>query len=120
MIMGFLDFLKQKPHRGVREDLPPEVREVVDALREVKDPETELDVVDEGLVYGVTVEGKKVMAWFFLARSTPECHFCQAIAINAQRRILKDTIKVLRAKGFNRIEIYNEIGLLLEKWGDIV
>ncbi|RLF88762.1 hypothetical protein DRN43_05140, partial [Thermococci archaeon] len=52
-------------------------------MRQVRDPETELDVVDEGLVYGITVEGKRAMVWFLLARSTPECHFSQAIALNA-------------------------------------
>ena len=44
-MMGFLDFLKQKPRGNVREDLPAEVKEVVETLREVKDPETELDIV---------------------------------------------------------------------------
>ena len=79
--MGFLDFIREKPKGRIKE-LSPEVREVVEELKKVKDPETELNIVDEGLVYGITVEGKNVMAWLFLARSTPECHFCQAIAMN--------------------------------------
>lgn len=113
--MGFLDFIREKPKGRIKE-LPPEVREVVEELKKVKDPETELNIVDEGLVYGITVEGKNVMAWLFLARSTPECHFCQAIAMNVQKRIIKDIVSALRNKGFSSVKVYNEIGLLLEEW----
>ncbi|ALV62217.1 hypothetical protein ADU37_CDS05180 [Thermococcus sp. 2319x1] len=115
--MGFLDFLKEKPRGNLRE-LPPEVKEVVEELRKVKDPETELNIVDEGLVYGLTVENEKVMVWLLLARTTPECHFCQAIAMNVQKRIIRDIIGVLREKGFRSVKVYNEIGLLLEEWRD--
>lgn len=112
---GFLSFIKAKPKRGPREDLPDEVKAVVEKLREVRDPETDLNIVDEGLVYGLTVEGKRVEVFLLLARSTPECHFCQSIAINVQRRILKDIIEVLRTD-FEEIKIYNELGLLLESY----
>jgi len=118
-LLGIFRTPKRKtPKRGPREDLPPEVRQVVGALQSVIDPETGLDVVDEGLVYGVTVEGSLAQVFFLLARSTPECHFCQALAVNVQRKILRDTIEVLRKEGFKRVEAYNEIGLLLEEWGD--
>ncbi|NJE04742.1 iron-sulfur cluster assembly protein [Thermococcus sp. M36] len=109
---------KRTPKRGPREDLPPEVKRVVEVLRSVNDPETGVNIVDEGLLYGLTVEGGRAQVFLLLARSTPECHFCQSIAVNVQRRILRDIIRVLREEGFNRIEVYNEIGLLLEEWGD--
>ncbi len=119
--MGLLGIFKKpskRPKKGPREDLPPEVRRVVEVLRSVKDPETGLDIVDEGLLYGLTVEKDKVQAFLLMARSTPECHFCQSIAMNVQRRILRDIVEVLRKEGFKRVEVYNEIGLLLEEWGD--
>ncbi len=109
---------RKAPKRGPRDDLPPEVKRVVNRLREVVDPETELDIVDEGLVYGVTVKDKLAQVFLLLARSTPECHFCQSIAVNVQRRILRDAVEALRKEGFKRIEVYNELGLLLEEWGD--
>ncbi len=109
---------KRTPKKGPREDLPPEVKQVVNVLRSVIDPETELNIVDEGLLYGLTVEEELVQVFLLMARSTPECHFCQSIAVNVQRRILKDIIEALRKEGFKRIEVYNEIGLLLEEWGD--
>ncbi|WP_335755228.1 iron-sulfur cluster assembly protein [Thermococcus siculi] len=120
--MGLLGIFKspkkKTPRKGPREDLPPEVRRVVEVLRSVIDPETELNIVDEGLLYGLTVEGERVQVFLLLARSTPECHFCQSIAVNVQGRILRDVIEVLRKEGFKRIEAYNEIGLLLAEWGD--
>ncbi|WP_245612377.1 iron-sulfur cluster assembly protein [Palaeococcus ferrophilus] len=112
---GFLSFLKAKPKRRPREDLPEEVKAVVEKLKAVKDPETDLNIVEEGLVYGLTVKNKRVEVFLLLARSTPECHFCQGIAINVQRRILKDIIEVLRAD-FEEIKIYNELGLLLDSY----
>ena len=120
--MGLLGIFKapprKAPKRGPREDLPNEVKRVVEVLRSVMDPETELNIVDEGLLYGLTVEGKRVQVFLLMARSTPECHFCQSIAVNVQRRVLRDIVETLRKEGFKRIEVYNEIGLLLEEWGD--
>ncbi|WP_456365745.1 iron-sulfur cluster assembly protein [Thermococcus sp.] len=115
-LFGIFKGPKRRPKKGPREDLPPEVMAVVERLKSVIDPETGLDIIDEGLVYGLTVEGKLVQVFLLLARSTPECHFCQTIAVNVQRRILKDAIEVLRKQGFEKIELYNEIGLLLEDW----
>ncbi len=115
-LFGIFKGPKRRPKKGPREDLPPEVMAVVERLKSVIDPETGLDIVDEGLVYGLTVEGKLVQVFLLLARSTPECHFCQTIAVNVQRRILRDAVNVLREQGFERIELYNEIGLLLEDW----
>ncbi|AEH24661.1 hypothetical protein PYCH_09760 [Pyrococcus yayanosii CH1] len=37
------------------------------------------------------------------------------LAINVQRRILRDIVAVLKDEGFNRVRIYNELGLLLEE-----
>jgi len=112
--MGLFEIFKRKPKTGPKK-LPPEVSAVVQLLRNVKDPETELDIVDEGLLYGLTVEGKNVDVFLLLARSTPECHFCQVMAINVQKKIVKDTIQILKEKGFNKVRVYNELGLLLEE-----
>ncbi|WP_148882281.1 iron-sulfur cluster assembly protein [Thermococcus aciditolerans] len=112
--MGLFDvFTRKQPLSGPREDLPSDVKNVVRILRKVKDPETGLDIVDEGLLYGITVEGRSVELFLLMARSTPECHFCQMLAINLQNKILSDIVEVLKQEGFNKIKIYNEIGLLL-------
>lgn len=114
--MGLFDLFKPRKAGNERvavKGLPPEVQNVVEILRGVKDPETGLDIVDEGLLYGLTVKGKDVDVFLLMARSTPECHFCQMLAINVQNRILKDVISALKKEGFERIRAYNELGLLL-------
>lgn len=105
---------KKKETPGNRK-LPPEVKRVVELLKKVKDPETDLNIVEEGLVHGLTVENKKAMVWLNFVRSTPVCKFCRPIAITLQKRIVRDVISVLEKEGFNEVEIYNEIGFLLEK-----
>jgi metal-sulfur cluster biosynthetic enzyme len=39
---------------------PPTVEDVTEAMRDVVDPELGINVVDLGLVYGVTVDGKSI------------------------------------------------------------
>jgi len=113
--MGFLSMLKPKssPKKGPREDLPEDVARVVEVLRGVKDPETGLDIVDEGLLYGLTVDGERVEVFLLMARSTPECHACQMLAINVQNKILEEIVSILKTEGFNTVKVYNELGLLL-------
>jgi len=48
-----------------------------------------------------------------MARSTPECHACRMLAINVQNRILRDVVSTLKNAGFERVRVYNELGLLL-------
>ena len=47
-------------HDAEVEGTSPEVADVVEALRDVVDPELGVNVVDLGLVYGVTVDADKV------------------------------------------------------------
>jgi len=35
------------------------------------------------------------------------------LAVNAQNKIPRDIMDVLKAEGFNKMRIYNELGLLL-------
>lgn len=113
--MGLLGFLRPKhsPQKGPRRDLPPDVERVVEILGGILDPETGLDVVSEGLLYGLTVREDGVDVFLLMARSTPECHFCQMLAINVQRKILDEIISSLKQNGFKRVKVYNELGLLL-------
>lgn len=113
--MRFLSLFQRKETKG-NVALPEDVKRVFEILKRVRDPETEMNVVEEGLVYGVTVEQKKVMVWFEFVAATPNCHFCQPLALNIQRRIVRDTIDVLQKEGFRTIEIYNEYGFLLERF----
>src|SRR5580658_1374880 len=65
--------------RGV-EDL------VWDELRKCYDPEIPLNIVDLGLVYGVTVQGDQ--ANIKMTLTSPGCHLGGQIAGNVQERVL--------------------------------
>lgn len=70
------------------EILPPTelLRERIDgALREVIDPELGLNVVDLGLVYGITVDGASVHVR--LTMTTPSCPLGEQISRDAQSRV---------------------------------
>ena len=92
-----------------------EVNRVVTVLRGVMDPETGVNVVDEGLLYGVTVEGSWVQVFLRFASTTPACNFCRMLAMNVQRRITEDVIRALRGSGFDEVKVYDEFGLLLDE-----
>jgi len=60
---GLLGFLKPKEpkRRNLGGTLPEGVKRVVALLEKVKDPETDLNIVEEGLVYGITFREKEVL-----------------------------------------------------------
>lgn len=55
------------------------------ALRRVKDPELNLNVVDLGLVYGITITGTEVTVDMSL--TTPACPSGPEIALDATREV---------------------------------
>ena len=59
---------------------------VLDAMRQVIDPEIGCNVVDLGLVYGVAIAGAKVTVQMTL--TTPGCPMSESIAQGAQWALL--------------------------------
>src|SRR5512139_3007020 len=69
--------------------------QVLDALREVIDPEIGVNVVDLGLVYGVNVQGKDVR--IAMTMTTPACplhEYISEAAKTAVRRHVPEVEKV--------------------------
>jgi len=62
---------------------------VLDALREVYDPEIPVNVVDLGLVYGIEIDGTNVHVQ--LTMTAPGCPFHYQLTSDAQERILAET-----------------------------
>ena len=69
--------MPQKPHT---EEL------VLDTLRQVIDPEIGCNIVDLGLIYGVTIEGDKVSVQMTL--TTPGCPMQESIAWGVKMALL--------------------------------
>lgn len=63
-------------------------QDIYDALREVRDPEIPVNIVDLGLVYDVKVEGGTTVR-VTMTLTTPGCGMAQQIALSAKQRVLK-------------------------------
>jgi metal-sulfur cluster biosynthetic enzyme len=59
--------------------------QVKSALRRVKDPELNLNIIDLGLVYGITVEGRKVM--LDMSLTSPACPSGPEIMTQAEQQL---------------------------------
>ncbi len=59
---------------------------IVETLRQVVDPEIDCNIVDLGLVYGVSIEGSKVMVQMTL--TTPGCPMHESIAYGVKMALL--------------------------------
>ncbi|ASA77698.1 iron-sulfur cluster assembly protein [Thermococcus sp. 5-4] len=72
--------------------------EVLELLRNVKNPFTEMDIVSEGLVTKVVVEEEMTTIYVAFARSTPSTPFSMAVNWPLQAKIIRDMVKVLEDK----------------------
>jgi len=71
--------------------------EILELLRKVKNPFTNMDIVSEGLVSKIEVdeEEKTVRIYVAFARFTPLHPFAMAVNWPLQARIVEDMVKVL-------------------------
>ncbi len=74
--------------------------EILELLRRVKNPFTEMNIVDEGLVSKIEIDEdeKKVTIYVAFARFTPLHPFAMAVNWPVQRRIVEDMVNVLEDK----------------------
>src|SRR6266567_1343482 len=84
-------------------ELTQEQEDVLEALRDVVDPELGINVVDLGLVYGVDVDAAKI-ATLDMTLTSAACPLTDVIeeqAREALESITEDGREQLRALGFN-------------------
>lgn len=62
--------------------------QVYNALKQVHDPEIPVNIVDLGLIYGVTVEPDDTVR-VTMTLTTPGCGMAQQIAMSAKQSVLK-------------------------------
>ncbi|MBP1912907.1 iron-sulfur cluster assembly protein [Thermococcus stetteri] len=76
------------------------IEEILELLKKVKNPFTNMDIVSEGLVSKIEIdeEGNKVTIYVAFARNTPAHPFAMAVNWPIQARIVKDIAKVLGDK----------------------
>lgn len=74
--------------------------EIIELLRGVKNPFTNMDIVSEGLVSRIEVDEEEgtVRIYVAFARFTPAHPFAMAVNWPLQARIVKDMVKVLEDK----------------------
>ncbi|WP_088862574.1 iron-sulfur cluster assembly protein [Thermococcus celer] len=72
--------------------------EILELLRKVENPFTNMDIVSEGLVSKVVVEEDRVTIYVAFARNTPVHPFAMAVNWPLQARIVRDMVKVLEDK----------------------
>ena len=74
--------------------------EILDLLRKVENPITNVDIVSEGLVSKVEVDEEENTVRIYVAflRNTPVHPFSMAINWAVQARIIRDMVKVLEGK----------------------
>jgi len=82
---------------------------VVEALKKVKDPETNMDILSENLVYGFTINDKHIKVFVSFEDSTSTCNFCRALSWIIVDKISKQIVRVLKEMGFEGIEIVEEL-----------
>ncbi|GAK61336.1 predicted metal-sulfur cluster biosynthetic enzyme [Candidatus Vecturithrix granuli] len=71
--------------------------QVVEALRTVKDPETEMNIVELFLVNDVQIEeeGKRIVVDMGFQRKNPDCKACVTLAWYIQGKIIKKIEQVV-------------------------
>ncbi len=73
-------------------------KEVVDMLKEIKDPETDMDIVSLGLVYGFVMDRSSIDVWMDFQGKTPRCFFCKALAWSIIEKISTEVVDKLKSK----------------------
>lgn len=80
-------------------------KQIIEILKNVKDPETEIDIVSSGYIYGMTVTDEKTEIWMDFNQRVPGCSFCKVIAWKIIETISTNVYKELEKNGYKNIKV---------------
>jgi metal-sulfur cluster biosynthetic enzyme len=80
-------------------------KKIIEILKNVKDPETDTDIVSLGLVYGFTVDEVKTEIWVDFQGKSPGCKFCKALSWSIIEKISSDIVQKLSKDGYKNIKV---------------
>jgi len=84
---------------------------ILELLKSVKNPFTEMDIVSEGLLSKISVEENRVRIYLAFARNTPPGPVSSALAWPVQAKIVKEIVETLEKNGIANLEILDDTTL---------
>ncbi len=82
---------------------------VTATLKRVLDPETGVDIVAEGLVYGYTANELVTEIWMRFISNTPGCFFCRAVAGTLIEKISDGIVEELQKEGYKNVRVVDAL-----------
>jgi len=82
---------------------------VTATLKRVLDPETGVDIVAEGLVYGYTANELVTEIWMRFISNTPGCFFCRAVAWTLIEKISDGIVEELQKEGYKNVRVVDAL-----------
>lgn len=83
--------------------------DVINLLKKIKDPETEISIYDLGLIYGYTIKNNSIDIFVNFQRNTPSCFFCKIISWKIIEDISNNLVEIFKENGFEKIRILEAI-----------
>ncbi len=82
---------------------------VVQKLKEVKNPETNVSIVNEGLIYGFTIKDDTIKVFIGIESATPVCNFCKALSWLTIDKITESIVNKLKKIPFKEVTVVEEL-----------
>jgi len=82
---------------------------VTATLKRVLDPETGVDIVTEGMVYGYTANELVTEIWMSFISNTPACFFCRAVAWTLIEKISDGIVEELQKEGYKNVRVVDAL-----------
>jgi len=89
--------------------------EVFNVLKDVKDPECNVSIIDLGLVHGVEIERNVAIIYVNFNNSLPSCKACVPLAWMVVRAILRDMGRAMKRIGVRYRIVERATGVIYQE-----